>query len=579
MKALVTFMAAVALVFLAMVVGVTPVAADSPPAAATNDTLLISVEVDKAGGWTAFIGEDQTGISSTDFGMLMSRLGFDIPVPVLDASMVKVAEDGGVQSLALVKEGENTTVLVNGAPVSAVRITDSAISKVTNEFMPELEGLVAWLNSTNITLVAYFPSAPGTDPYVKAAIDSRMPTAPVDAIPANVVELAATLSPDGELLSVGGVPADQLGLPATQVDLSWLEPLGIEDVSLSLDSYGASVSADGEEWLGIAWDMDALLGSAPDISRAVGFEMAPEDESAVALAADWLKDTKLTVGAYVSDTAQEAAPVLQVGRAVQMGVHGSNLVVEGFDTGFALDAQTLAYVESLGSANVVWDGPNHQLRTLIGGKPMPVIVADEGFVSTVGAATMGDGFLPWQTLEQLLGNTSLAAEFVYPGTIPPAVVIADYRTAYQEPAAPVTVDLLVSRKDGRVAAWGEPVPLDMIDPWLSQSVLYYVEQSDPGLQSLSLDVGPSGVSLGVNDSHVRLVWDAALRDNALDLLLDIGGKELNLPPVATTGLVRTGLQYLLGAANQLEFGVHVQLTDDTIPEGAIESLARGVLFY
>jgi len=301
--------------------------------------------------------------------------------------------------------------------------------------------------------------------------------------------------------------------------------------------------------------------------------------AAIALGADWLKDSRVTIETHIGASPLEAAPVVDIGRSVQIGVVGTSLVVEGFDTGFLLDDYMMSYVQQIGSASVTWDGPNRQLLTVVGGQAMPELVADEGFLSTVGAATMGANFLPWDTLESLVGDASLAADFTYSGATVAQLATVDYQAVYQEPTAPLSLDLQVSRKNGRIAAWGESIPLDMIDPWLSQSVLYYVEQAGPDLNSLSFDLGPTGIRIGVNDSHVALVWDATLRDNLMGLILDVSGKEFNLPALATSGLVRTGLQYLIGAANQVELGVRVDLVDDEIPQGSIESLARQVLFY
>jgi len=220
MKALWTFLSAVAIAVVATAACTTQVLAQSP-LATTGDTLVISVQVDEAGGWTAYIGDDQKGISADDFGGLMKMLGMEIPNPTLDPSMVKAVTDSGVASVALIKDGQDTTVLVNNAPVSAMRLSDAAVSKVTDSFMPELEGLVSWLNSTKIALVAYFPGATGSDAGQKVTLDTRMPTGADGTPPANVIQVGATFAPDGELVSVGGVSAAELGLPAGQlVDLS-----------------------------------------------------------------------------------------------------------------------------------------------------------------------------------------------------------------------------------------------------------------------------------------------------------------------------------------------------------------------
>ena len=576
MKASVKLMSAVVLVLVALAVGAAPVAADAPKADASADALVISVEVDGAGGWVAFIGDDEKGISAEDFGSLMALMGLDMPVPVLDASMVQAVKDSGVESLALVKAGEETTILLNGEPVSAIHITEAAVQEMANEFLPELGGLLSWLNTTEIALVAYFPT---DGEYAEVSLDSRLPATTGDDSPANVLDVAATIAPDGKLISVGGVNAVELGIPATQIDLSWLQPIAFENLSVAVDSAGARLSTDGEEWLSVAWNVDALVEAAPDISKAAGFPLAAEDEEAMALAVDWLKDTRVTVGAFVAETTQEEAPVVKVGRPVQIAVRGTDLLVEGIDTGFRLDDQMLAYAQSIGSVSVVWDGEGRQLRTALGGTLMPALVVDDDFVSAVGDATMGSAFLPWDMLNTLLSQTTVAADFVYADNeVTPAETL-DYQVTYQEPAAPLTLDLVVSRQDGRVAAWGESLPLDMPGMGITESVLFYAKDAGPDLRTLSLDLGPTGLSFGVNGSHVNLVWDSASRDAVLSMLLDVGGREFGLPAVATSGLVETGLQYLLGAANQVELGIRVELTDEAIPEGSIESLAHQVALY
>lgn len=551
-------------------VGATPVAAAGPDSAGASG-LVVDLAFEQSGDWAIKLGSADLGLNSRNIQSLTTRFGLGFPAPVIDPAMIRMVTDFDVQNLALIKEGDRTTILINGAPASALRISDEALTALTDEFAPELEAMAAWFNQANVTIVAHFPPKAGSATYA-LDLGQRMVEAPAMTA-ANVIDLGATMSPDGQLISVAGLAPSDLGIPAMAFDVSWLKQFGIDQIDFSLNGGGAKVLANGQEWIALDLDMDYVVESVPQYSAAAGFTLGAAEMQMVNLAASWLKDTNVHVGAYIADAPKDQLPVVTIGRPVLVEVKNAGLYVEGFNTGFALDAMTLSYIEDLGTAAVAWDGAQRQLRMTIDNKPMPAIVPDADFITTVGTVTIGD-VLPWGLIDSVLSNTSLAAELVYEDHERSDPEKLAYAVAISDPAAPLMLDLKVSRRDGRLAAWGEAIPINMVGMDLNSTVLFFVNQLGADVTKVNLNIGPAGLAFGINGSNLRLVWDAASRKNVLDLALGIGAEQFNLPAAATTGIVRWGIETAVITANQFDVGIAIELTDEEIPVGSIESLVR-----
>ncbi|MGQ9554303.1 MAG: hypothetical protein ACUVWR_09340 [Anaerolineae bacterium] len=564
---------AVVLVVSLTVVLILPVAADAP---AQGPPASLELKVEESGDWSVILGGEDLGLNSKNIVALSNRFGFGLPPLAIDPSMVKMATDNGIQNFALVKEGNQTTIFINGLPASALAISDDAAKSLAAQFAPELEALLAWVNKTSTSVVIHFPVPAGAQEY-PIDLTQKLAAPEVSGATANMIDVSATLSPAGELISVGGLSTDILGLGGMMFDLSWLTQLGLEGVDLTLTPEGVAIASNGAEWATLAVNMDFVKASVPQISQQMGFALGPANQAMVDLAFDWLEDTEVHIGAYVSDTAMDTPPVISLGRPVAIAVTADKeLVVEGMNTGFLLDDFTLGYVQQLGSAGIVWDGASGQLRMAMADKPLPAVVADEGFVQTAGAAFLGDYFLPWDKIEQIVANSKFAATLTYADSTPVDIAKLMEPIQVQEPAAPFAADLLVSRADGRVAVLGEAIPIDLVAPGTEDMIKFYVEQLGTGVDSFNLNLGPGGLLFGVNGKNVRLAWDRASRDTVVGMALDISASQFGMPALSS-GLVRAGIEFLIGAINQVDLGVSVKFTDETIPPGSLESLV-GLFF-
>jgi hypothetical protein len=535
----------------------------------------IEIDVESSGNWTLKIGNVDLGLSSQNVSSLAQRFSLGSLPLAIDRGTLALATDNGIQHLALLKDGSETTIFINGIPSSALTISDVAVQTLAETFAPELEGLIAWLNDTSVALVVHFPVAESSERYV-LDLEQKIAAPAAGAEYANVIDLGATLSPDGRLLSVAGIAPSELGFDPGMIDMRWMkaygiDQLGIKQLDLALDGSGMAVSSNGDTWVSLTWNADYVARSVPQVSRLMGFPMAESSMQVVDLAMSWLNDTQVHVGAYLADQPQESAPMVKIGRPVTLAIQDKAMYVEGFNTGFMLDAFTLSYAEQLGSAGVVWDGANRQLRMVIGEAPMPALVLDEGLIASVGTMFVGD-MLPWDLVESIIGDTTLAAGFVYEDS--PAVTqdALAYEVKSVAVAAPLMADVTISRADGRIAVLGEPLPLNMLTGMDVSGIVKTYAGGLGSVESLAVDLGPNGLNLGIDGKNARLAWDSATRSNVVGLTLDIVGKQMGLPVLSSEGLVRWAIESLITAGNQVDVGLNVKFTDQELPKGSIEEL-------
>lgn len=564
------------LVLALFLMGATSVLAAGPEGPTPMSSADIEIDVESSGNWTLKFGNVDLGLSSQNVASLAQRFALGSLPLAIDQGTLSLATDNGIQHLAMLKDGSETTIFINGIPSTALTISDFAVQQLAETFAPELEGLISWLNGTSVALVVHFPVAESSPMYT-LDLEQKIAAAGMAGQYANVVDLGATLTPDGRLISVAGIAPSELGLDLGMIDMSWMkaygiDQLGIKQLDLALDGSGVTVSSNGDTWMSLAWNADYVAQNVPQVSRLIGFPMADSDMQVVDLAMSWLNDTQVHVGAYLADQPQESAPVVKIGRPVALAVQDKALYVEGFNTGFMLDDFTLGYAEQLGSVGLMWDGANRQLRMVIGDEPMPALVLDEGLISSVGTMFVGD-MLPWGLVESIIGDTTLAAGFVYednPAVTPEALA---YQLQSVSVTSPLMADVTISRADGRIAVLGEALPLDMLTGMdVSGIVKTYAGGLGSSVDSLAVDLGPNGLNLGLNGKNARLAWDSATRANVVGLTLDIVGEQMGLPILSSDGLVRWAIESLIAAGNQVDVGLNVNFTDQETPTGSIEEL-------
>jgi hypothetical protein len=537
----------------------------------TDQTMMFLVEVTVRdnGEWTLGLGGMDMGLDSANFNSLSQRLGLGLASPVVDPSLLKMAQDADVQDLAVVKEGAQTAIWVNGEPLTALTVTDSAVMALTEAFAPELEGLLSWVNATYMTAIIHLPGGSGA-----AAMDMTKKLGAAQAEPQNVLKMGATVSPAGEVVSVGGLALSDLGIMAPMVDISLAGQLGINQVDLDLGMNGVSVAANNEEWVSLAWNPDMLMQKAPAAYKLSGMQFTAQDEMVLDTATSWLKDTQISASVYIGTEAMDEALTVSIGRPVVLEVgRDGTMAVEGFAIGM-LDAQTKATVEGLKSAAVMWDGGKGEFRLATGNKPLPYLKVDQGFLPQAVDLLAGgqDLGLPVSLgfVESLLGNTKFSVGIVSEGNEPPAM--SEYEAQPSQPVLLMVPQIEVAPNG--IAIFGEALPISVVDTLSGMDIGGWTKLYADAFagNALDLKLGPSGLDFTVNGRTAALRWDNTLRNNLVDIVIDQGGPSLGLPANIDSGLVKTLAKAVLGVVNQAEIGVELDVTDEALQPGFVQTI-------
>ncbi|NPV07388.1 MAG: hypothetical protein HPY83_05405 [Anaerolineae bacterium] len=548
-------------------VGIVPVVAqdgDRPPD--------LHLEVDEAGNWVLTVEGVEEQLRSEDVEALSAALGLGLPRLSLGPDIVSRASNSGIGYAALAKEGEQFTVFLNDSAVAALAAREGIISTLTDQLAPQMAQAVAFLlSNSSIGITARFPGAVGDPPDLTSRV--AVPT-DVEAR-SNVIDLGLTMSPDGEIISIAGIDAATLGMSGTLVDLSpfrgLIEQWSIETAGVDVVANTVGLSVNGSDWLSLALNLDYLRDNLGSVTGLAGMQLGDREQQLVAVGTDWLADTEVHVDAYLASQSQEAPARLALGRPVSVAIRDNAVLVEGFNTGFALDAMTAGYLEKLGSVALVWDGDQREVRWLVAQEPMPVIAFDEGFLQTVGTAFIGEAVAPWGLIDGLLGNVRLAGDVVYEDNPRSPAEALDYQVAARTPPLGMRVDLKVSRSNGGVSVWGIPLPLSSFAPGVPDMVRTYANQYG-GLGGVVVDLGPSGATVNLAGSQAHVRWDAETRANALALAVDTLGPDLGLPPALQTDRARSALQGVVSFVNAFGIGIDITVVDEAIEQGPLDRL-------
>ncbi|HHX43396.1 MAG TPA: hypothetical protein GX714_05325 [Chloroflexi bacterium] len=540
---------------------------------AASSTLILDVNVQPDGKWSLAFGGLDLGIDSDSFDSLSQRLGLGVMAPVVQPEMVSVAVTNDIQHLSLVKEGDRTTILVNSQPVAALSLTDAAIT-AAGEYLPELAGLIAWLNETNASLALHLPPKDPSILYI-SDLSPRVQARPAYE-PVNYLRVEATMSPQGKLLTVGGMAAEELGLVMDAVDISVLNQLGITQLDIDLDAFGAIISANGQEWLQLDINSDYLIDNADTLANLLAMQ---PNEQINGLIETWLDGTHISASVYIADASRDAPPAINIGRPLMVEVGADNAVrVEGMPINTVLDDQTAGLLRTLGSAALTWDGANRQLRLVAGDTQLPYLEMDEGFLQTLNTSVLG-GALPLDMAEGALGDAQLMVGISVEGGTPPNLALLDYQTLPTRGAVSVVPKLTIAPNS--IAVFGEPLPLELVTQFTGLDVVNvvdpYRQAYSPGISTAGIYVGPEGLRVTINGTNARLRWDGPTRANLVDLGMKVAGTQLNLPGGLGWQLSRAAAHGAFNLFAFTEVGVEVSFTDQELPPGFLQTLAYSVL--
>ncbi len=212
----------------------------------------IKLVVDEQGGWAIpSLGGLDLGLNSATFESVAKTLGLQMQVPRLDPALVKMAMDNNIQTIALIKEGEVNTILVNNQPATAITLSDAALDLVAG-FVPDLETLIGGLNRTYVAVGVQLPVKEGTP--IALDLGARMGAVAAAEAPATTVDLGVTISPEGKLVSMGGMDPALLGVALPALDISLLQTLGMNQLDARVTSTGLTLIANNEELATMTWD-------------------------------------------------------------------------------------------------------------------------------------------------------------------------------------------------------------------------------------------------------------------------------------------------------------------------------------
>ena len=572
MKRLLTLVLLFSAVWL-LLAGFSSAQAQGPQAPlAASSTLALDLDIQPDGTWALSFGGLDLGIDSHSFDSLSQRLGLGVMAPVVQTQMIATAVANDIQHLSLVKEGDSTTILVNSQAVAALTLTDAAIA-AAGDYLPELAGLLAWLNESNASLAVHFPPKDPSMLYI-SDLTPRLAARPAYE-PVNYVRVEATMSRQGVPLTVGGMTAEELGLNMGAIDVSILNQLGIEQLDIDLDSYGAIVSANGQEWMRLDINSAYLSQNADTIANLLAMEPNPQIND---LIRTWADGTHISASVFIADASRDAAPKIRVGRPVMVAVGADNAVlVEGMNINTVVDDQTAGLLRALGSGAATWDGTNRQLRLVAADMQLPYVELDEGFLPVLNDSVLGTT-LPMDKVESLLDGVQLSVGLMVEGGTAPNLALLDYQALPTRGGVRVVPQLTVAPNS--IAVYGEPLPLDLVTQFTGVDVVNTVSpyrQAYGGISTAGVYLGPEGLRVTINGKSGRLRWDGPTRSSLVDLGMKVAGTQMNLPGGLGWQLSRAAAQ---GAANLFAFtevGVEVSFTDQNLPPGFLQTLAYSVL--
>ncbi len=192
--------------------------------------------------------------------------GLPIPGASIPAATLDQLKTAGVQSVGVAATEGGILLAVNGETLPKISYTDEGLNTIAN-----LVGPMAGVPPQMITggLQAVTSAGLSTSIALPGGEAAPAPTAPTFAppeagdVPPPTLRVAATIS-DGQITSVGGLSAEQLGalgvtLPALPPEVTTaLEGLNAQQINIATEPNRLRVTADGEDVIGLEYDQASL---------------------------------------------------------------------------------------------------------------------------------------------------------------------------------------------------------------------------------------------------------------------------------------------------------------------------------
>jgi hypothetical protein len=195
--------------------------------------------------------------------------GMAIPGVTIPAATLAQLTDAGIGSLGVAATDDSILLAVNGQQMPKISFSPAGLDTVAN-----LAGSLAGVQPAMITggLQALANAELSTSITLPGGEAAPAPTEPTFAapdlgdVPAPTIKVAATVQ-DGQITSVGGLTADQLGalgvaLPALPANINdTLQSFGAQQVDIVTEPNKLRVVLDGQDTINLEYDQAALLNA------------------------------------------------------------------------------------------------------------------------------------------------------------------------------------------------------------------------------------------------------------------------------------------------------------------------------
>ncbi len=550
----------------------------------------IKIVVDEQGGWSIpSLGGVDLGLDSSTFDSVARTLNLQMQVPLLDPALVKLAMDNNVQTIALVKQGEVNTILVNNQPATAITLSDAALELVAG-FLPDLERLIGSFNRTYVAVGVQLPLARGAK--IDLDFGVRMPVVEAAAAPGSSIDLGLTVSPDGKVISVGGMDPAQLGVALPAFDLSILKTLGMDQVDAKVTSTGLTLLANGTELATASWDAKQIEALPGIYTKITGAQLPAETESVLSVATGWLADSQINLTAFVADQSKEESPHLALGRPLEVQMlNNGNLSIEGLAVRTGFEATISQVEQTVGPVAFSWNGQAGKLTPVIGDMAMPTLAMDPGFLTTVGSLISTN--IDWAMVADTLSFADVSASLTAEGGKAADATLLAYEQQPTQATYMATSNIQISRSSGDIAVLGTTLPLGFVEGLTGLEVTDVVSQQvSPfaGVDTLNVRLGPAGLVVTVNGKSATLAWDDQTRSNLVAVLVKTLVENYQGPapqggfmqdPVGTLMAAlkqadTAALQDAIGQLNTGEVGFTLNLQDEPLPESSWTGTLAGL---
>jgi hypothetical protein len=495
--------------------------------------LSIGLEVSPDGSWKVveLFGQPLV-LDPQSFNSVARLLGlqFELPAQLVDPAVVGMLTQADIAQVTLTLEGEAARVWLNDLAVPQVKVHLQNLGVLLPEQYAAPYGFLSQvLKFVPGTLYVRFTPEAMAKPDMTA-----MPMAEAEAV--NTVRLAATVDPEGQLLSAGGFTRAEVdpllssvGLVIPDVDPGVMAMLaGFDTVGIDVTPGGLAVLTNEAPVVELVWDAASrqmLLGMAEGL---VGLSLDPQ---MVELAETWLESTQVSLALHVAETPQDELVAVEFGQplavALETGgldVAGMTVPLAGVDLGMV---RNMIQAYGIDQAQVCWGGD--ELRWTVNGLELPYLTAESGWLTRAIRLTGWEAHPLAAKLEQLLAQTALPVAVL----VAPGAAAAEDCGAYQvamAPAAPLSFGLNATwnPEAGELALKDVGLPFSALGMLpmgiaaqfrLPAMVAAYVPR---GVSEVEASLRADGVSATVDDVEMALHWDATLLENLAQVADGVG---------------------------------------------------------